>query len=121
MKTFLLSFVIVFFMLFNVQAEEQKYEDWSLEGFDWQQIPVVCSTKDHAKDKLKRMGFTAQEYSLGRQDGDPNGAPVYMITTFYDEDRTKKFSMLTLPGSEMGCLLYYTFDVITEVPEGFQE
>ena len=90
-------------------------------SFYWYQVPVVCGSEDEVKQHLHNLGFKADEWSLGRSDGKSYGRPVYMIITYYNEDRTTKISMLKLPGNPNVCLMYLTFDVTKEKPKKLPE
>jgi hypothetical protein len=48
---------------------------------------------------------------------DSTGQPVYMLTYMVSEDGTESASVLTIPSNLESCILYHTFDLITELPD----
>ena len=122
MKKLLLTFITLLFLFSftpsSIAEQSKQDEPWSwIDSFYWYQVPVVCGPEHEVRKHLHDMGFTPQEWSLGRSDGKRHGEPVYMIVTYYNEDKTVKTSMIKLPGNPNVCLMYLTFDVVDEKPK----
>ena len=79
----------------------------------WQQVPAVCGIPEDVKKYTESKELKPVHISLGREAGDPNGKPVYMVTYYENEDQT--LVTVDIPTAEETCILYHTFDK-TEVP-----
>ncbi len=44
------------------------------------------------------------------------GEPVYMLTYMVNEDLTETVAVLDIPSNLERCVLFHTFDLITELP-----
>ena len=74
----------------------------------WQQIPAVCGPPPEVQRYISDEGFKPVHISLGRESGNSNGEPVYMVTYYENEDQT--LVTVDIPSAEETCILYHTFN-----------
>jgi len=74
----------------------------------WQSIPAVCGTSDDVQNYVNVKELKPVHISLGRESGNPNGEPVYMITYYENEDQT--LVTVDIPSAEETCILYHTYN-----------
>ena len=74
----------------------------------WQQVPAVCGMPEDVKNYIESKELKPVHISLGREAGNPNGEPVYMVTYYENEDQT--LVTVDIPSAEETCILYHTFN-----------
>jgi len=74
----------------------------------WQSIPAVCGTSDDVQNYINVKELKPLHISLGRESGNPNGEPVYMVTYYENEDQT--LVTVDIPSAEETCILYHTYN-----------
>jgi hypothetical protein len=96
-------------ILFSTTVIAKEIEDYN---FDITQIPVICGTNESVNEFLTDEGLTAKSLSLGKEGGDENGLPVFLITHYENLEKSKSAATVQVPNSDEVCILYYTFDLI---------
>ena len=91
--------VLILTLIFSSVANAELY---------WQSIPAVCGTSDDVKNYVNVKELKPLHISLGRESGEPNGQPVYMITYYENEDQT--LVTVDIPSAEETCILYHTYN-----------
>ena len=87
-----------------------------------QKLPALCGSPENIQKYLDHKKLKPLHISLGREAMDSTGQPVYMLTYMVNEDGTESASVLTIPSNLESCILYHTFDLITELPDkGWQK
>ena len=74
----------------------------------WQSVPAVCGSPDDVINYINAKELKPLHISLGREAGDPNGQPVYMVTYYENEDQT--LVTVDIPSAEETCILYHTYN-----------
>ena len=74
----------------------------------WQSVPAVCGTAESVNAYIQAKNLKPVHISLGREAGDPNGEPVYMVTYYENEDQT--LVTVDIPSAEETCILYHTYN-----------
>ena len=111
MKKLLLILSILFST--SVYADHDKA---LLEGdLYMQNLPALCGTPENVATYIKHFEFEPEHLSLGRTRMMKDGEPVYMMTYMVNKDRTESISVLAIPNNTESCILYHTFDLITDL------
>ena len=84
--------------------EEQKFDFW------WSQMPTVCGDRQEVVKWLDKHEFAPVSMSFGRENGRPEGAPVYVITIFVNDNYSMAATVET-PTSDEVCILFRTYDM----------
>jgi len=101
-------------VLFSTTVIAKEIRDYN---FYVTQIPVICGTNESVNEFLTNEGLDAKSLSLGKESGDENGLPVFLITQYENLEKSKSAATVQVPNSDEVCILYYTFDLI-EAPKG---
>ena len=91
--------VLILTLIFSSVANAELY---------WQSIPSVCGTSDDVQNYVNVKELKPVHISLGRESGNSNGEPVYMVTYYENEDQT--LVTVDIPSAEETCILYHTFN-----------
>ena len=94
--------IILGLLLFCTTAFANPY------GFYQIQMPVVCGTPDAIESYIKAKNFDAVGISLGRAGSQPDGEPVYMVTTYEKDDQV--LVTVDLPSAQETCILFHTYN-----------
>ena len=106
--------ITILAILFSTTAIAKDIEDYN---FGVTQIPVVCGTNELVNEFLTNEDLNAKSLSLGKEGGDENGLPVFLITQYENLEKSKSAATVQVPNNDEVCILYYTFDLM-EAPQG---
>lgn len=112
MKKLLITILSVLFVNIAYADHNKALEEDELY---MQQLPALCGTPDKVETYIKHFEFKPEHLSLGRTRMVKDGEPVYMMTYMINKDRTESISVLTIPNGTESCILYHTFDLITDL------
>ena len=87
-----------------LSQEEQKFDFW------WSQMPTVCGDRQEVVKWLDKHEFAPVSMSFGRENGRPEGEPVYVITIFVNGNYSMAATVET-PTSDEVCILFRTYDM----------
>lgn len=96
-------------ILFSTTVIAKEIEHYN---FGVTQIPVTCGTNESVNEFLTNEGMSAKSLSLGKESGDENGLPVFLITHYENLEKSKLAATVQVANSGETCILYFTFDVI---------
>ena len=96
-------------ILFSTTVIAKEIEDYN---FGVTQIPVICGTYESVNEFLTNEGLNAKSLSLGKEGGDENGLPVFLITQYENLEKSKSAATVQVPNSDEVCIMYYTFDLM---------
>ena len=117
-KTVKSIMVALFFMTAVSTADSTPPQTPNKPGdYHWQQIPAICGPEARVLEDLTNQGFVPVNMSLGRENSNPNGEPVFLITYFLKQDMTGTAATITIPTSNDACILYITHDLTFTSPE----
>ena len=74
----------------------------------WQQVPAVCGIPEDVKKYTESKELKPVHISLGREAGDPNGKPVYMISYYENDDQI--LVTVDVSGANETCILFRSFN-----------
>jgi len=101
-------------ILFSTTVFAKEIKDYN---FGVTQIPIICGINESVNEFLTNEGLSAKSLSLGKEGGDENGLPVFLITQYENLEKSKLAATVQVPNSDEVCILYYTFDLI-DAPKG---
>ena len=107
--------VLILGILFGTIAyadHDKSLEDNSLY---MQELPSLCGAPDKIEVYLKHFEFEPLHLSLGRTRMMKDGEPVYMMTYMVNKDKTESVAVLAIPNGLESCILYHTFDLISDL------
>ena len=117
MQKFLLIIVLAILLASPIRAQQtpdkpQTPPSQEQQKFDffWSQMPTVCGDRQEVIKWLDKHKFTAVSMSFGRENGRPEGAPVYVITIFVNDNYSMAATVET-PTSDEVCILFRTYDM----------
>ena len=117
-KTVMSIMIALFFMTAVSTAEDSSPQTPNEpRGYHWQQWGAICGPEARVLEDLTNQGFVPVNMSLGRENSNPNGEPVFLITYFLKQDMTSTAATLTIPTSNDACILYITHDLTFPAPE----
>ena len=102
------------FSLFLLSANAD-HEDFTGEVYI-EQLPSLCGTPESIQKYIDHMKFKPFHLSLGREAMTKEGQPVFMVTYMVNEDSTESIAVLDIPNGLQRCIMFHTFDLITEIP-----
>lgn len=82
------------------------------QGYQFINLPVICAPEQLVFSDLTAMGYVAVNMSLGRQDSDPRGEAVYLLTYWLNEDATSTAATMNLPNNDETCVIFVTHDLV---------
>jgi len=112
MKKLLITILSILFVSIASADHDKALEENELY---MQQLPALCGTPDKVETYIKHFEFEPEHLSLGRTRMTKDGEPVYMMTYMVNKDRTESISVLSIPNGTESCILYHTFDLITDL------
>jgi len=106
----------LFFSIFVLSANANSEKLYTVN------LPALCGTPDNIQKYLDYNGFKPFHLSLGRTGMNKDGEPVFMLTYMVNEDLTENVAVVDIPSSLERCVLFHTFDLVTEIPnKGWQK
>lgn len=97
---------ISFFGLYSMSNANEMY----MQG-----VPALCGPVDVMQEFIDDKGMRPENISLGRAGSKPEGEPVYMVTYYVNKEDKTTMAVLDVPSGSERCILYYSFDLVTDV------
>ena len=118
MQKFLLIIVLAILLASPIRAQQTPDQSPtlpSLEGeqkfdFYWSQMPTVCADRTEVVKWLDKHEFAPVSMSFGRENGKSDGAAVYVVTIFVNDNYSMAATVET-PTSDEVCILFRTYDM----------
>jgi len=107
----LLAFLLVFILITSVATADHK-PTTEYDGLEWSQLPVICGTTDAVNEYLIHNEFELESLSVGKENAQEWGQPVYMVSYFVNKDGSQAMSVITAPSGLESCMLYRSFDLM---------
>tara|TARA_S200000501_G_scaffold241710_1_gene226470 strand:+ start:1137 stop:1484 length:348 start_codon:yes stop_codon:yes gene_type:complete len=81
------------------------------DGLGWSQLPTICGTTEAVNEYLEHNKFILESVSVGKENANAEGSPVYIVTYYINEARDQSMSVITAPSGLESCMLYRSFDL----------
>ena len=81
------------------------------DGLGWSQLPTICGTTEAVNEYLEHNNFILESVSVGKENANAEGSPVYIVTYYINEARDQSMSVITAPSGLESCMLYRSFDL----------
>ena len=81
------------------------------DGLGWSQLPTICGTTEAVNEYLEHNKFILESVSVGKENGEAEGSPVYIVTYYINEARDQSMSVITAPSGLESCMLYRSFEL----------
>ena len=107
----LLAFLIGFLLLVSTIVNAEEDWDRSKYDFRWMHVPVVCGTTPEIQRYLDDNDFELVSMSVGREGANKNGSIAYLVTYYYNKNKTESISAITSPTGHETCMMYRSFDL----------
>jgi hypothetical protein len=109
-KTIIGLFFSLFVLSANADHKETVGELYQLE------LPALCGTPQDIQTYIDHYNLKPFHLSLGRTGMVEDGEPVYMLTYMINKETGHTIAVLDIPSNLERCILFHTFDLITELP-----
>ncbi len=109
-QNLLLAFLLSFILITSVAVADHK-PTTEYDGLSWSQLPTICGTTEAVNDYLIHNEFELENLSVGKENAQEWGAPVYMVSYFINKDRTQSMAVITAPSGMESCMLFRSFEL----------
>ena len=107
----LLAFLLSFILFTSIATADHK-PTTEYEGLEWSQLPVICGPTNAVNEYLTHNEFILENLSVGKENAQEWGQPVYMVSYFYNKEKKQSMSVITAPSGLESCMLYRSFDLV---------
>ena len=104
--------VFLFACAFSFESRADHKSTTEYDGLEWSQLPVICGTTDAVNEYLVHNEFILESLSVGKENAQEWGQPVYMVSYFVNKDGSQAMSVITAPSGLESCMLYRSFDLM---------
>ena len=104
----LLTFLLTSF----VYADQHEESDIKKYNFYWNNIPVVCAAPEEIDRWAQDKGFMPLSISYGRENGQPDGEIVYIVTYYLQKQTAETFATVSTPKDPDVCIVFRTFNLL---------
>ena len=108
MKKLLLSILGLLLLTSITIAEESDIRKYN---FYWDNVPVVCGAPEEIDRWAIDKGFTPISISYGKEGGTPDGAVVYIVVYYLNQNNGETFATVSTPLGVDVCVIFRTFDL----------
>ena len=115
-KLILTTLIALILSIIPTSADHRPALPQLEQGFNWNEVPVICGTHDAIMDKMARLKLDLLHVSFGKKSAQPDGEVVFMVLYYANTQGTTTAAVLAMPNDPTACLLFVTFDV-TLAPE----
>lgn len=115
-KLILTTLIALILSIIPTSADHRPALPQLEEGFNWNEVPVICGTHEAIMQKMERLNMNLLHASFGKKGANPDGDVVFMVLYYANQQGTSTAAVLTMPNDPTACLLFVTFDV-TLAPE----
>ena len=110
-QNLLLAFLLSFILITSVAVADHK-PTTEYDGLSWSQLPTICGTTEAVNEYLIHNEFELENLSVGKENAQDWGAPVYMVSYFINKDRTETMAVITAPSGMERCMLFRSFELM---------
>ena len=109
MKKFLVLAAVILGLSSIAYADHKPTTEY--DGLQWSQLPTICGTTEAVNEYLIHHEFELENLSVGKENAQDWGAPVYMVSYFINKDRTETMAVITAPSGLESCMLFRSFEL----------
>ena len=92
----------------TIPEQGQPYSDDKLH---WMSMPVICGKAEVVKKYIEEHKFLLVYVGVGKEGGNNEGQPVYLISEFVTEDMKQSLSVVTTLNFTESCIMFRGFDL----------
>ena len=109
MKKFLMLAAVILGLSSIAYADHKPTTEY--DGLQWSQLPTICGTTDAVNEYLVHNEFELESLSVGKENAQDWGQPVYMVSYFINKDRDQSMAVITSPSGLESCMLFRSFEL----------
>ena len=96
---------------FNNPTIPKEGEVYTDEKLHWMSMPVICGKAETVKRYIDEHNFVLVYVGVGKQGGNNEGQPVYLVSEFVTADMKQSLSVVTTLNFSESCIMYRGFDL----------
>ena len=104
--------ILGFTSIASAEHKTKPDSNSEFQGMYWSQLPVICGTNEKVEAYLNHYNFKLDSVSMGRENAQSNGMPVYIVQYYMNLVEGQTISVVTTPGGNESCMLYKSFDLV---------
>ena len=104
--------ILGFTSIASAEHKTKPDSNSEFQGMYWSQLPVICGTNEKVEAYLNHYNFNLDSVSMGRENAQSNGMPVYIVQYYMNLVEGQTISVDTTPGGNESCMLYKSFDLV---------
>ena len=104
--------ILGFTSIASAEHKTKPDSNSEFQGMYWSQLPVICGTNEKVEAYLNHYNFKLDSVSMGRENAQSNGMPVYIVQYYMNLVEGQTISVDTTPGGNESCMLYKSFDLV---------
>jgi hypothetical protein len=96
---------------FNNPTIPKEGEVYTDDKLHWMHMPVICGKAETVKRYIDEHDFALVYVGVGKQGGNNEGKPVYLVSEFVTADMKQSLSVVTTLNFTESCIMYRGFDL----------
>ena len=96
---------------FNNPTIPKEGEVYTDDKLHWMAMPVICGKAETVKRYIDEHDFALVYVGVGKQGGNNEGKPVYLVSEFVTADMKQSLSVVTTLSFTESCIMYRGFDL----------
>ena len=96
---------------FNNPTIPKEGEVYTDDKLYWMHMPVICGKAETVKRYIDEHDFVLVYVGVGKQGGNNEGQPVYLVSEFVTADMKQSLSVITTLDFTESCIMYRGFDL----------
>ena len=96
---------------FNNPTIPKEGEVYTDDKLHWMHMPVICGKAETVKRYIDEHDFALVYVGVGKQGGNNEGQPVYLVSEFVTADMKQSLSVITTLNFTESCIMYRGFDL----------
>ena len=96
---------------FNNPTIPKEGEVYTDDKLHWMSMPVICGKAETVKRYIDEHDFALVYVGVGKQGGNNEGQPVYLVSEFVTADMKQSLSVVTTLNFTESCIMYRGFDL----------
>ena len=96
---------------FNNPTIPKEGEVYTDDKLHWMSMPVICGKAETVKRYIDEHDFALVYVGVGKQGGNNEGKPVYLVSEFVTADMKQSLSVVTTLNFTESCIMYRGFDL----------
>ena len=96
---------------FNNPTIPKEGEVYTDDKLHWMHMPVICGKAETVKRYIDEHDFALVYVGVGKQGGNNEGQPVYLVSEFVTADMKQSLSVITTLNFTESCIMFRGFDL----------